>query len=46
MDETVYPFCDIRLKNLSLNQLPGAYQKVEFHVAGLDNGWGDISVCK
>ena len=22
MDETIYPFCDIRFKNVSLNQLP------------------------
>ena len=44
MDENVYSFCDIHFKNVSLNQLPGTSQKVEFHVAELDNGWGDISV--
>ena len=44
MDEHVYPFCDVRFKNVSLNQLPGTARKVEFHVVELDNVWGDINV--
>lgn len=44
VDENVCPFCNIRFINLSLNELPGTSQNVEFHFVEQGNIWGDISV--
>ena len=44
MNEDVYPFCDIRFKNISLIQLPRTCRQVKFRVAELDYIWDDISV--
>ena len=43
-DESFYPLCDVRFKNISLDRLSGTSRKVEYHVEELDNVWGDISV--
>ena len=44
MNEDVYPFCDIRFKNISLILLPRTCRQVKIHVAELYSIWGDVSV--
>ena len=40
IDEEDYPYCDIRFKNVTLNELPGTARKVEYDIAELDHIWG------
>ena len=35
-DESFYPSCDVRFKNILLDKLPGTSRKVEYHVEELD----------
>ena len=40
IDENIYPYCDVKFKNVCLNELQGTSRKVEYHVAELDDVWG------
>ena len=40
IDETIYQLCDVKFINVCLNKVPGTCQKVEYHVAELENVWG------
>ena len=35
-----YPLCDIKFKNITLNELPGTSRRTEFHIAELEHIWG------
>ena len=39
-DVTDYPYCDVKFKNVCLNEVQGSSRNSTFHVAELDDVWG------
>ena len=35
-----YPYCDVKFKDVTLNELPGTSRRKEYHIAELEHIWG------